>query len=103
MYLSTLLKNGIHDQVENEKKALFEKIDKIRKECEKMEHLLAAEDYTSDPTQIHLSEEQISVGLYSVNIKSVISSYICSELNELIHFLLKIPRNVSEDNLGSDD
>lgn len=40
--------------------------------------------------------------MYACNIKSVISSYICSELNELIHFLLKIPRNVSEDSLGND-
>ena len=103
MYLSTLLKNGIHAQILKEKEALFERINKIRRECERMEHLLTDEDYTSDTSQIHLSEEQISVGLYSVNIKSVISSYICSELNELIHFLLKIPREVSEDSLGNED
>jgi hypothetical protein len=40
--------------------------------------------------------------MYCCNIKSVISSYICSELNQLIHFLLKIPRDVPEDSLGSD-
>jgi hypothetical protein len=40
--------------------------------------------------------------MYCCNIKSVISSYICSELNKLIHFLLKIPRDVPEDSLGSD-
>ncbi len=77
MYLSALLKNGIHDQILKNKDALFEKINKIRKECEKMEHLLTDQEYTSDPSQVHLSEEQISVGMYSCNIKSVISSYIC--------------------------
>lgn len=68
-----------------------------------MEHLLTAEEYTSDSSQVHLSEEQISVGLYSCNIKSVISSYICSELNELIHFLLKIPKDVPEDTLSDEE
>ena len=59
-----------------------------------MEHLLTDEDYTRDSSQVHLSEEQISVGMYSVNIKRVISSYICSELNKLIHFLLIIPKEI---------
>lgn len=94
MYLSTLIKNGIYNQTLKDREGLFEKINKIRQECEKMAHLLTGEEYTSDTGQIHLSEEQISVGLYCCSIKSVISSYICSELNELIHFLLKIPREV---------
>jgi len=63
---------------------------------------LTEEDYTTDPSQVHLSEEQISVGMYSVNIKRVISSYICSELNKLIHFLLKIPKDIPEDTLGNE-
>lgn len=57
-----------------------------------MEYLLTAEEYTSDPSQVHLSDEQIRVGMYSVNIKRVISSYICAELNKLIHFLLRVPK-----------
>lgn len=62
-----------------------------------MELLLTGEYFTSDSTQVHLSEEQISVGMYCSNLKSAISSYICSQLNELIHYLLKIPREVNED------
>ena len=103
MYLSALLKNGIHKKILESKEALFDRLDNIKKECEKMEHLLTAEEYTSDSTQVHLSKEQISVGMYSVNIKQVISSYICGELNKLIHFLLKIPREVPEDSLGNSE
>ena len=67
-----------------------------------MEYLLADEKHTSDTSQVHLSDEQISVGMYAVNIKRVISSYICAELNKLIHFLLKIPKEVPEDSLENE-
>jgi hypothetical protein len=40
--------------------------------------------------------------MYCSNLKSAISSYICSELNELIHYLLSVPREVREDALGSE-
>jgi len=60
-----------------------------------MEMLLTGETFTSDSTQVHLSEEQISVGMYCSNLKSAISSYICSQLNEVIHYLLLVPREVS--------
>ena len=43
MYLSALLKNGIHKKILEEKKFLFEKINNIRNECEKMEYLLTDE------------------------------------------------------------
>lgn len=57
----------------------------------------------TDPEQNHLSEEQISVGQYCAYLKSAIASYICSELNELIDFLLEIPHNVDETNIGISD
>lgn len=60
-----------------------------------MELLLTGKSFTSDETQVHLSEEQITVGMYCSNLKSAIASYICSQLNELIHYLLKVPREVS--------
>jgi hypothetical protein len=78
----------------------MKKIQEIKSECYKMEMLLTNKEFVSDDDQVHLSEEQISVGLYCSNLKSAISSYICSQLNELIHSLLKIPRNVKEDDLG---
>ena len=56
-----------------------------------MEVFLTMTKFISDPDQLHLSEEQISVGRYCSYLKSAIASYICSELNELIDFLLDIP------------
>jgi len=46
-----------------------------------MEVLLTLSNFITDPDQIHLSEEQISVGKYCSYLKSAIASYICSELN----------------------
>jgi hypothetical protein len=56
--------------------------------------LLALEMFTADDSQRHISREQTSVGKYCYYLKSAISSYICSELNEAIHFLLTIPGRV---------
>lgn len=95
MYISALLKNGLFKQTVKDKKILMEKIASIKAECYRMELLLTSKDFISDSTQVHLSEEQISVGKYCSNLKSAISSYICSQLNEVIHHLLKIPREVS--------
>jgi hypothetical protein len=50
--------------------------------------------FTADDSQRHISREQTSVGKYCYYLKSAISSYICSELNEAIHFLLTIPGRV---------
>lgn len=102
MYISALLKNGLFKQTVKDKKILMERIASIKAECYRMELLLTSKEFISDSTQVHLSEEQISVGKYCSNLKSAISSYICSQLNEVIHHLLKIPREVSEDDLGSE-
>ena len=50
--------------------------------------MLTLENFITEPKQMHLSEEQINVGKYCTYLKSAIASYICSELNELIDFLL---------------
>jgi hypothetical protein len=68
-----------------------------------MEVLLTLSKFITDPEQIHLSEEQISVGKYCSYLKSAIASYICSELNELIDFLLQIPDTVDETKIGISD
>jgi len=68
-----------------------------------LEVLLTFDKFTTDPDQIHLSEEQISVGKYCTYLKSAIASYICSELNELIDFLLEIPTTIDETNIGIAD
>lgn len=63
------------------RKFLEEKIENIRKECYKMEVLLTEKEFTTDLSHFHLGPEQTSVGKYCTNLKSAISSYICSELN----------------------
>lgn len=59
--------------------------------------------FTADESQRHISREQTSVGKYCYYLKSAISSYICSELNEAIHFLLTIPGRVDETKIGIAD
>ena len=65
-----------------------------------MEVLLTYDKFTSDQNQIHLSDEQISVGKYCSYLKGAIASYICSELNSLIDFLLEIPSTIDETAIG---
>jgi hypothetical protein len=59
--------------------------------------------FTNDETQKFITREQTSVGKYCYYLKSAISSYICSELNEAIHFLLTIPSKVDETKIGITD
>jgi hypothetical protein len=59
-----------------------------------MEALLTMENFIKDPKQVHLHEQQIFVGKFCTYLKSTISSYICSELNQLIDFLLKLPISI---------
>jgi hypothetical protein len=68
-----------------------------------MEVLLALENFIADDSQRHISREQTSVGKYCYYLKSAISSYICSELNEAIHFLLSLPEAVDETKIGITD
>ena len=43
------------------------------------------------------------MGKYCAYLKSAIASYICSELNELIDFLLEIPTTIDETSIGITD
>jgi hypothetical protein len=56
VYISALLKNGIHKQILKDRSRLTERINEIKKECYKMEMLLTGETFTTDSTQVHLSE-----------------------------------------------
>lgn len=66
-----------------------------------MEQLLSHKSFTEDKSQIHLSEDQLSIGKYSTNLKGAISSFICAQLSQLIHNLQDIPSKIkSEDLIG---
>lgn len=65
-----------------------------------MEVLLTIESFTTDNSLSFLSKESISVGKYCYYLKSAISSFIFSELNEVIHFLLSIPTEIDETKIG---
>lgn len=102
MHLYAQLKNALSKKIKEDKEKFEKKVEAIKKECYNMEVLLTLERFTADPNQIHLSEEQISVGKYCTYLKSAISSYICSELNEVIDFLLSVPLEVDESKIGED-
>jgi hypothetical protein len=68
-----------------------------------MEVLLTLEMFTTNENLYEISQDQISVASYCHYFKKAISSYICSELNEVIHFLLNIPSTVDETKIGISD
>jgi hypothetical protein len=102
MHLYGQVKNALFKKIKEDQRKFEEKVREIKKECYNMEVLLSLEKFTTDPNQIHLSEEQISVGKYCTYLKSAISSYICSELNEVINFLLAVPQDIDETKIGTD-
>lgn len=65
--------------------------------------MLADPKYTSDEKQMHLSEDQLSVGKYCSNLKNAISSYVCTKLSKLIYYLLLIPLEINEKTLNFSD
>jgi hypothetical protein len=103
IHLYAQVKNALHKAIKEHKGVFNQRVNNIKQECFNLEVLLTLEKYTTDPTQIHLSEEQISVGKYCTYVKSAIASYICSELNELIDFLLEIPQAIDETAINISD
>ena len=103
MHLMGQIKKWLSKAVNDHKGKFNEKVKNIKKECYNLEVMLTLEKFTTNPSQSHLSEEQMSVGKYIMYLKSAIASYICSELNELIDFLLEIPSKVDETAIGITD
>jgi hypothetical protein len=97
------VKNALHKAIKEHRQKFNDKVRSIKRECYNLEVLLTFDKFTTDPDQLHLSEEQISVGKYCTYLKSAIASYICSELNELIDFLLEIPTTIDETSIGIAD
>lgn len=68
-----------------------------------MESVLSGRDYVKDKNEIHLSEDQLSVGKFCSNLKHAISAYVCSQLSKLIYYTSEVPHNIDEQILGIDD
>lgn len=72
------VKNGVFRAIKENQENFYSKIRNIKRECYNMEVLLTMTKFITDPEQLHLSDEQISVGKYCSYLKSAIASYICS-------------------------
>jgi hypothetical protein len=101
--ISTRVKHLLYSKVNERLSKIQTKIERLKTECYNMELLLSDTAYTSDMKQIHLSEDQLSVGKYCSNLKNAISSYVCSQLSKIIYYLLLIPLEIDEKVLDFND
>ena len=85
--------------ITTKKPELLENLEKVKKQCYSIEGLLAQEEQIIIDKHEYLSEEQMNVGLFSSNIRNAMSFYLYEQLNEIIHFLLKIPSDWLDRNL----